>query len=168
MTNRSLLLIVCLLQGTAAFSQPESIITVGLEDFSDATEVRCQAVNGDFKWLDAASGQLQSAAVLDGTHSIAKTNDGYTLTTGAGTIESTYFILKPDNNLGRVRLISATTGYRQYTGAVHFYWRANQWHVALETELEEYVAGVLVSEVGKGHAPELYTCLLYTSDAADE
>ena len=150
MTKRGLLLIVISLQGTAAFSQPESIITVGLEDFSDATEVRCQSVSGDFKWVVVASGQLESVAALNGTHSIAKTKAGYTLTTGADTFESTYFILKPDNNLGRVRFISATTGYRQYTGAVHFYWQANQWHVALETELEEYVAGVLVSEVGKG------------------
>ena len=157
MTKRGLLLIVILLQGTAAFSQPESIITVGLEDFSDATEVRCQAVSGDFKWLVVASGQLESVATLNGTHSIAKTKAGYTLTTESGTFKSTYFILRPDNNLGRVRLISAATGYRQYPGAVHFYWHTNQWHIALETELEDYVAGVLVSEVGKGHAPELYT-----------
>ena len=74
MTKRGLLLLVSLLQGTAAFSQPESIITVGLEDFVDATEVRCQAVNGDFEWLVVASGQLESAAALDGTHSIAKTD----------------------------------------------------------------------------------------------
>lgn len=157
MTKRGLLLLVSLLQGAATFSQSESIITVGLEDFGDATEVRCQAVNGDFEWLVVASGQLESVAALDGTHSIAKTEGGYTLTTKSGTFKSTYFILRPNKNLGRVRLISSATGYRQYTGAVHFYWHANQWHVALETELEEYVAGVLVSEVGKGHAPELYT-----------
>jgi len=156
MTKKGLLFIGMLMLGTAAFSQPESIITVGLEDFNGSTEVRCQAVSGGFEWMTVLSGQMQSAGKLDGTHSIAKTEGGYTLTTGSGTFKSTYFILIPDNNLGRVRLISAATGYRQYTGAVHFYWHANQWYVALETELEEYVAGVLVSEVGKGHAPALY------------
>ena len=157
MTKKGLLFIGMLMLGTAAFSQPESIITVGLEDFHGSTEVRCQAVRGGFEWMTVLSGQMQSAGKLDGIHSMAKTNRGYTLTTGTGSIESAYFILRPVNNLGRVRLISAATGYRQYTGAVHFYWHANQWYVALETELEEYVAGVLVSEVGKGHAPELYT-----------
>lgn len=157
MTKRCLLLILILVQGAAAFSQSESLITVGLEDFNGATEVRCQAVSGGFEWTTVSSGQLQSAGVLNGIHSMGKTERGYTLTTDTGTIESAYFILKPDDNHSRVRLISASTGYRQYTGAVHFYWHANRWHIALETELEDYVAGVLVSEVGKGHAPALYT-----------
>ncbi len=157
MTKRGLLFIIILLQGAAAYCQPESIITVGLEDFNGALEVRCQAVSGAFEWMTVASGQLQSAGALDGIDSMAKTKRGYTLTTDTGTIESAYFILKPNDNHSRVRLISASTGYRQYTGAVHFYWHANRWHIALETELEDYVAGVLVNEVGKGHAPALYT-----------
>jgi peptidoglycan hydrolase-like amidase len=145
-----------LLLGTAAISQPESIITVGLEDFNGSTEVRCQTVSGGFEWMTVVNGQMQSTGTLDGIHSMAKTNRGYTLTTGTGSIESAYFILKPDDNHSRVRLISASTGYRQYTGAVHFYWHASRWYIALETELEDYVTGVLVSEVGKGHALALY------------
>ena len=115
-------------------------------------------MSGAFEWMTVASGQLQSAGALDGIDSMAKTKRGYTLTTDTGTIESAYFILKPNDNHSRVRLISASTGYRQYTGAVHFYWHANQWHVALwKRNWRNTSQGCSSVKLEKGHAPELYT-----------
>ena len=140
-----------------ANGQPPSTITVGLEDFQTAQHIRCQAVNGSFEWVVVKNDNLQTAGALESIQRIAKTDRGFTVTTQGGALEASYLILKPTQGFATVRLISEPTGYRQYTGAVHFYRHADDWHIALETDLEGYVAGVLVSEIGKGHTDALYT-----------
>ncbi|MGB2189614.1 MAG: SpoIID/LytB domain-containing protein [Flavobacteriales bacterium] len=151
------LLMLFALSAATANGQPPSTIAVGLEDFQTAQHIRCQAVNGSYAWTVVKNGNLQTAGALEGIHRIAKTNRGFTVTTQEGNLEARYLILQPTQGFATLRLISEPTGYRQYTGAVHFYWHAGDWHVALETDLEDYVAGVLVSEIGKGHAEALYT-----------
>lgn len=155
-TRIALFLLVTLWTPTAT-SQPSSIITIGLQDFEEAQRIRCQAVTGAFEWIIVENGQLRAARKLDGIQEIAKTNLGYTVTTKTDEMQASYIILKPAEGRDIIRLISDPTGYRQYAGAVHFYWHANDWHIALEADLEDYVAGVLVSEVGKGQANALYT-----------
>jgi peptidoglycan hydrolase-like amidase len=151
------LLVLIALSAATANGQPPSTIAVGLEDFQTAQHIRCQAVNGSYAWTVVKNGSLQTAGALEGIHGIAKTNRGFTVSTQEGNLEARYLILQPTQGVATLRLISEPTGYRQYTGAVHFYWHAGDWHVALETDLEDYVAGVLVSEIGKGHAEALYT-----------
>ena len=151
------ILMLIALSAATASGQPPSTITVGLEDFQTAQHIRCQAVNGNFEWIVVNNDNLQTAGALESIQRIAKTNRGFTVTTQTGELEASYLILKPSQGFATVRLISEPTGYRQYTGAVHFYRHAGDWHVALETDLEDYVAGVLVSEIGKGQADALYT-----------
>ena len=157
MIARIRLLMLISLWAATANGQPPSTITVGLEDFQTAQDIRCQAVNGSFEWKVVKNGNLQTAGALESIQRIAKTNRGFTVTTQEGILESSYLILKPTEGFAALRLISEPTGYRQYTGAVHFYWHAGDWHVALETDLEDYVAGVLVSEIVKEQEEALYT-----------
>lgn len=141
----------------AGMTQSRSTITIGLLDFEDAQRIRCEVVSNTYEWISLEHGQQRTVATLEGIDEVVKTEQGYSIATESGEEHSAYYILQPTSGNGTIRLISEPTGYRQYSGAVHFYWHANQWHIALESDLEDYVAGVLVAEVGKGHAMALYT-----------
>ena len=129
---------------------------VGLLDFEHATSVQCQALEGRFEWVLSDGDREANLGALEGLQRISRTDSGYALTMPNGVHEAAYIILRPSPGKSTIRLISEPTGYRQYSGAVHFYWHQNQHCIALETELEAYLPGVLVNEVGKGHAPAFY------------
>lgn len=148
--------IVCAAFTEHAFAQSIDAITVGLVDFEEASSVRCQVAEGSYCWGVVKDGSWTEWEPLEGTHEIKKTDQSWTWTGNAASHSAAYFILKPSDEQSKIRLISPVTGYRQYRGAVHFYWHENRWHVALETDIESYLPGVLASEIGKGHATALY------------
>lgn len=156
--NRSWWAICCILaisHGTA-LAQSSEFITVGLTDFQDASMIRCQVAEGSYRWLMRENNAFTELGALTHTQEIKKTNRGWEMHAGGADRTSPYFILKPHHTEAKIRLISESTGYRQYRGALHFYWHANEWHIALETPMESYVPGVVVSEIGKGHAEAMY------------
>lgn len=129
---------------------------VGLLDFDGANSVQCQALKGQFEWVIPGADTDTRLGALEGVQRISRTPSGYALTTENGVREAEYIILRPITRSAAIRLISERTGYRQYRGAVHFYRHLNRHCIVLETELEAYLQGVLVNEVGKGHAPAFY------------
>lgn len=147
--------ILAISHGTA-LAQSNALITVGLTDFQQAPTVRCQVAEGSYRWLVRENDAFTELGALTKTGEIKKASGGWEMHAGGANRISPYFILKPDHAEAKIKLISETTGYRQYRGAVHFYWHANEWHIALETPMESYVPGVVVSEIGKGHAEAMY------------
>lgn len=136
--------------------QVSTMCFVGLLDFDEAASVQCQALEGQFEWVIPGAGIPTRLAALEGVERISRTPNGFALITGSGLHNAEYIVLKPITRSSTIRLISEPTGYRQYLGAVHFFRHQNRHCVVLETELESYLPGVLVNEVGKGHATAFY------------
>lgn len=141
---------------TLGHGQVSTTCFVGLLDFDEAASVQCQALEGRFEWVMPSGGAESSLGALEGVQRISRTPNGFALTTDNGVHEAEYIALKPTNRTSTIRLISEPTGYRQYRGAVHFYRHQNRHCIVLEADLETYLPGVLVNEVGKGHAPAFY------------
>lgn len=150
----SLIWLVCTTHFSHAQTNPTRF--VGLLDFDEATSVQCQALEGRYEWVIPGLDSKPSWEPLEGLQRVTQTDNGYALTTKNGVYDAEYIVLRPVTRTATIRLISEPTGYRQYHGALHFYRHQNRHCIALETELESYLPGVLVNEAGKGHAPAFY------------
>lgn len=146
------LLGVLLCWASNALGQPGHLVRIGLEDFAQAQTIQVQTVTGSYRWFAADGSPL---GPLVGVETLQCSAQGL-LALKLSEAPFTYLILQPAESSSVLRLVSSTTGYRQYQGTLHVFLHEKKIHLVLEADVESYLPGVLAAEVGKGHAPAFY------------
>ena len=136
----------CGLYGT---TRGQEYVRISLSDFSGVESFNIQIVSGAYQWVDSRGMVLDtltdpvSLSIRNNLREVGKLRP------------QQHLILQPIVPGSALRIQSTKTGYRQMQGILHFF-ANSQSRCILETPLELYLPGVLVSEAGKGHAPGFY------------
>ena len=146
------LLGVLLCWSSNVLGQPDHLVRIGLEDFAQAQTIQVQTVTGSYHWFAADGSPLGPLVGVETLQLSARGLQAPKL----GESPFTYLILQPTHSVSVLRLVSSSTGYRQYQGTLHVFLHEKKVHLVLEADVESYLPGVLAAEVGKGHAPVFY------------
>ena len=154
---RHLVFISAVLSGISLFANASGqeingphLIRVGLTELWGNSHLQVQPIAGAFEWLDG-SGEFFANA--EGLQSIRA---GNSTLSGPNGKNSPYWILRPVQPASVLRVITAQGDYLKFVGILHFWIEQGKLHVILESPVEDYLPGVVVSESGKGHRLEFY------------